>query len=142
MPEVAVSQVIDVPVEEAWDRVRHFASIGEWHPLIEESYIEDDGPGDRLGVVRNLLAEGEHHRDRLQEMSDLNHYYKYTLVDAPLPVDNYVATFGLIEISEGDRCRAEWSCRFDVAPEDRVDVVSMLEEVFRDGMNSLKEYLE
>lgn len=142
MPQVSISQIVEVPMDELWDQVRHFASIGDWHPLIEESSMEEGKPGDQLGAVRNLLAEGEHHRDRLQEMSDLEHYYKYTLVDAPLPVENYVATFRLTEVNEGDRTPVEWSCQFDISPSDQEETVNMLEEVFRNGVNVLKRRME
>src|SRR5204863_79686 len=75
-----------------------------WHPLIAESHIEDGKPSDQVGCVRNFkLTNGGHLRERLLSFSDLDRTFIYNILESPLPLSNYVATFHCAPITEGNK---------------------------------------
>lgn len=119
MTNVYVSGIIDLPVDKVWSYARDFNGHHKWHPLIAESNIEDGLPSDRVGCVRNFsLADGGRLRERLLSFSDLERSFTYSIIESPLPVRNYVATFSCKPVTEGDRTFVEWRADFDVAEAD------------------------
>lgn len=129
MANVYVSGIIDLPVDRVWAYVRDFNGHHKWHPLIAESHIEDGLPSDQVGCVRNFsLADGGRLRERLLSFSDLERSFTYNIIESPLPVRNYIATFSCRPVTEGDRTFVEWQAAFDVA---EADEVRMKEQVGR-----------
>lgn len=123
MARVYVSGVIDAPVDEVWAYARDFNGHGEWHPLIAESHVEGGLPSDKVGCVRNFaLTNGGRLREMLLSFSDLDRRFTYNILEAPLPVQNYVATFGVKPITEGGTTFVEWYADFDVSPADEAQV--------------------
>jgi hypothetical protein len=118
MAKVYVSGVIDAPVDKVWAYARDFNGHHEWHPLIAESHVEEGKPSDQVGCVRNFtLSNGGKLRERLLTFSDLDRFFTYNIIVSPMPITNYVATFGCKPITEGNKTFVEWSAEFDVAPE-------------------------
>ncbi|NYZ13837.1 SRPBCC family protein [Azospirillum sp. RWY-5-1] len=119
MPRIYVSAVIDAPVERVWATARDFNGHRDWHPVIADSTIEDGLRSDTVGCVRNFGIKGAGRlREQLVSFSDRDHSYTYTILESPLPLTGYVATFRLTPVTEGNRCFGEWWAEFDCAPED------------------------
>lgn len=139
MARVYVSDVIDAPVGTVWAVARDFNGHGEWHPLIADSHMEDGRPGDQVGAVRNFtLTNGGHLRERLLAFSDLDHSFTYNIIVSPMPIENYVATFRLTPVTEGDRTFVEWTATFDVAPEHEADIREKVgRDTFAAGIRAL-----
>ncbi|MBI3708403.1 MAG: SRPBCC family protein [Proteobacteria bacterium] len=118
MAKVYVSGVINAPVDKVWAYARDFNGHGKWHPVIAESHVEDGKPSDQVGCVRNFkLTNGGHLRERLLSFSDRDRTFTYNIIVSPMPIQNYVATFGCKPITEGNKTFVEWFAEFDVAPE-------------------------
>ena len=114
MARVYVSSVIPAPVEKVWERVRDFNGLPRWHPRIRESRIENAEPSDRIGAIRNFeLQNGDKLREQLLGLSDYDMFYTYSILESPMPLENYVSTLRLTKITDGDRCFIEWSTEFD-----------------------------
>ena len=129
MTKVFVSAVIDAPVDKVWDKMRNFNGLPDWHPRFSRSHIEGGLPPDQVGCVRNfdVAGGGGTIRERLLALSDLEYTMTYRILDAPLPVDDYVATLKLIPITVGDRTLGTWTAEFKVTrgrEEDVVDAVA------------------
>jgi hypothetical protein len=123
MAKVYVSGVINAPVDKVWAYARDFNGHGKWHPVIAESHIEDGKPSDQVGCVRNFkLTNGGHLRERLLSFSDLDRCFTYNIIVSPMPIQNYVATFGCKPITEGNKTFVEWFAEFDVAPEHEAQI--------------------
>ncbi|TWA55936.1 polyketide cyclase/dehydrase/lipid transport protein [Azospirillum baldaniorum] len=119
MARVYVSAVIDAPVGQVWNKARDFNGHHAWHPIIADSHIEDGLRSDTVGCVRNFgLTPGGRLREQLVSFSDREHSYTYTILESPLPLTDYVATFRLTEVTEGNRTFGEWWADFDCRPED------------------------
>lgn len=144
MARVYISDIIDAPIEKVWATARDFNGHGEWHPLIADSHIEDGRPSDQVGCVRNFhLTNGAHLRERLLAFSDQDHSFTYNILEAPLPIENYVATFRLTRVTEGDRTFAEWFATFEVSPENAPTVIHQVgRDTFAAGILALADVVK
>ncbi len=115
MPKVYVSAVIDAPIEQVWHKIRDFEGLPGWVPAIAASSLSG-GPGDRVGAERSLTLAGNGATvvERLLALDDANHSLSYAIIEAPLPVANYVSHIRLRPVTMGKRTFAEWSGEFDV----------------------------
>jgi hypothetical protein len=75
----------------------------------------------------------------LLALSDYEMSFEYSILESPMGVENYVATFRLIPVTDLDHTFAEWTAEFDAAPEreDRL-VQSIGQNVFAAGLGALK----
>jgi NADPH2:quinone reductase len=137
------SAVIDAPVERVWAVLRDFNSHSAWHPAVGDSRIERDEPSDQVGCVRNFfLKDGNHIREQLLALSDRDYVSTYCILDATLPMKNYVATVQLKRITDGERTFWHWESTFDV-PKGREREFEQLVGggVYETGFAALARYL-
>ncbi|MEO9877173.1 MAG: SRPBCC family protein [Anderseniella sp.] len=142
MARVYVSSVIAAPASKVWERVRDFNSLPRWHPRIADSQIENGEPSDKVGCIRNFrLQNGDQIREQLLALSDYDTFCTYSILESPMPIENYVATLRLTPISDGDRCFVEWSAEFDCSPDVEADVTNgIATNVFQGGFDALKRH--
>ena len=142
MIKVYASSVIDAPADSVWARIRDFNGLPAWTPFVAESRIEGGQPSDRIGCVRNFrLQNGDRIRERLLGLSDHDLFCTYTILESPMPLENYVATLRLTPVSVGDQTFIEWTAEFDCAPEVEEELVNGIgQNVFRGGFDSLKRH--
>ena len=115
MIRVRRSAVIDAPIERVWEVLRDFNSHSAWHPAVGPSQIENGEQPDQVGCVRNFfLKDGNHIREQLLALSDRDHISTYCILDATLPMRNYVATLHLKNITDGNRTFWHWESTFEV----------------------------
>jgi NADPH:quinone reductase-like Zn-dependent oxidoreductase len=135
--------VIDAPIERVWAVLRDFNSHSAWHPAVGESRIERNEPSDQVGCVRNFfLKDGNHIREQLLALSDRDYISTYCILDATLPMRNYVATVQLKRVTDADRTFWHWESTFDV-PKGREREFEQLVGggVYEAGFHALAEHL-
>jgi len=140
---VSRSAVIDAPIERVWEVLRDFNSHSAWHPAVGPSEIENGEAPDQVGCVRNFfLKDGNHIREQLLALSDRDHVSTYCILDATLPMRNYVATAQLKRVTDGDRTFWHWESTFDV-PKGREREFDQLVGggVYEAGFAALPKYL-
>jgi len=143
MIRVRRSAVIDAPIDRVWVVLRDFNSHSAWHPAVGDSRIERGEPADQVGCVRNFfLKDGNHIREQLLALSDRDHISTYCILDATLPMRNYVATVHLKRITDGERTFWHWESTFDV-PKGREREFEQLVGggVYEGGFSGLRKYL-
>ena len=65
--------------------------------------------------MRNFfLKDGNHIREQLLALSDSDYISTYCILDATLPMKNYVATVQLKRVTDGERTFWHWESTFDV----------------------------
>ncbi|MEM1299028.1 MAG: SRPBCC family protein [Pseudomonadota bacterium] len=130
------------PAARVWDRVRDFNGLPRWHPLIRDSRIEDALPSDKVGCIRNFnLQNGDNIREQLLGLSDYDMFCTYSILESPMPLEDYIATLRLTPVTEGDRTFAEWTAEFSCAPEAETDLVTGIgNDVFQAGFDALKRH--
>ncbi len=144
MIRVRRSAIIDAPVERVWEVLRDFNSHSLWHPAVGESRIEGNEAPDRVGCVRNFfLKDGNHIREQLLALSDRDHVSTYCILDATLPMKDYVATVQLKRVTDEERTFWHWESTFDV-PRGREREFEALVGggVYEGGFAGLRAYLK
>ena len=133
MPRVYVSAVMDVTIDEAWKVLRDFNALPAYHRFFKDSYIEDDWPADRIGCVRNFKTkEGDDYiREQLLSLSDREHLCCYTIIEASIPLWNYVSEMRLRPVTESQQTFGEWWAEFDGPPDQEADLIARVTDTFR-----------
>jgi NADPH:quinone reductase len=137
------SAVIDASIDRVWEVLRDFNSHSAWHPAVGDSRIERNEPSDQVGCVRNFsLKDGNHIREQLLALSDRDYISTYCILDATLPMRNYIATVQLKRVTDGDRTFWHWESTFDV-PKGRESEFEQLVGggVYEAGFAALRSYL-
>ncbi|MBV9763207.1 MAG: SRPBCC family protein [Acidobacteriaceae bacterium] len=108
---VESSGQIDAPVDVLWSFVSNFNNIAHWHPDVIASRLES-GTGRDAGSVRNLrLRNGMSIRERLLAISPENHYYKYSVIESPLPMRDHESLVRFTRLNES-QTRVTWIAEF------------------------------
>ena len=143
MIKVVRSAIIDAPIERVWAILRDFNSHSAWHPVVAESAIENGEPSDQVGCVRSFrLHDGHTVREQLLALSDRDHVSSYCILQASLPLRQYVATVQLKRVTDGDRTFWHWQSTFD-APRGREQELADLvgRGVYEGGFEGLRTHL-
>ncbi len=140
MAKVYSSAVIPASASAVWTIVRDFNALPKWTPFVFESRIEQNRPSDQIGCIRNFrLKDGGRIRERLLALSDYEMSFEYSILESPMGVENYIAAFRLIPITDVDHTFAEWTAEFDAAPDKEDGLVrSIGADVFAAGLGALK----
>ena len=143
MVKVRRSAVVDVPIEALWAVLRDFNSHGRWHPAIAESVIEEGREADEVGAVRRFsLVDGGLLREQLLSLDDETRSFSYCLLEAPLPLMNYVAQVRLRPVTDSGKTYWEWESRFDPPPGRRDDLAALVgKDIYEAGIRALERYL-
>jgi carbon monoxide dehydrogenase subunit G len=109
MSEIKVNQEFQASADTVWKELADFGGIGEWAPGLETCTVEGEG----VGAVRALgMAGGIAMKERLESIDNGARRLSYSIVEGPMPVQNYLATIQVSQV--GDGCRVDWSATFDV----------------------------
>jgi NADPH:quinone reductase len=141
--KIVRSTVIDAPIERVWEVLRDFNSHDRWHPAIASSSIEGGERSDQVGCVRNFkLTDGNHIREQLIALSDVDHVLTYCILQSTVPLERYVATVTLKRITDGNRTLWHWESSFAAPLEQAHALVEMVAKgVYEAGFEGLRRYL-
>ena len=140
MAKVYSSAVIPAAASAVWSIVRDFNALPKWTPFVAESRIEQNKPPDQIGCIRNFrLKDGGRIREQLLALSDYEMSFEYSILESPMGVENYLAAFRLIPVTDSDHTFAEWTAEFDASTDREDDLVeSIRRDVFAAGLGALK----
>ena len=134
MPYIYVSAVMDAPIAAAWAVLRDFNGLPRYNSrLFSESFIEDGLPADQIGCIRNFKSTDgvSSVREPLLTLSDREHTCCYCILDATLPVRNYVSEMRLKPVTETNATFGEWWATYDVDPENEAMTIQAVTDTFR-----------
>ena len=137
------SVILDAPITKVWAAVRAFDGVVNWNPGVAVARMESGSPT-TVGSIRHLdIVDGTVFRETLIAHSDAEHFYRYDIVEGPLPCSNYVSTHRFIPITDGDRTLGIWEGEFDCAPEDEAELETIVgDQIYVNGMRGLNDYLK
>ncbi len=143
MVTVRRSTIVDAPLEEVWRLLRDFNGHEDWHPAIVESRIEAGRAGDEIGCVRRFtLQDGSVLREQLLALSDKEPGYSYCILDAPLPLYDYVAHLRLKPVTDGTRTFWEWVSSFQTPPGQEAELADLVgRDIYEAGFRSVRRLL-
>lgn len=136
MTKVNLSTKLAVPAKQVWDLIGNFNALPDWHPAVERSEIEEEEGG--KGTIRRLhLLGGGTIVERLEQLDESQHLYKYEILEGPLPVANYHATLSVRET--GDGCEVEWSTEFEPKGAAEETAAATIQGIFDAGLENLRK---
>jgi len=135
MADVCMKTTIKAPADDVWKTIRDFNGAGKYIAAITSSTMKGSG----VGAVRTVTLEGGVQvLERLEDLDDEARTLTYSIVRAPLPIENYVATMTLRDLGAG-RCELEWSSTFDPKGAPEAEGVQIVEGVYAMGFDGLKK---
>jgi len=137
------SAVIEAPIEQVWTVLRNFNSHDRWHPVVDHSRMENDVGGDVVGGVRSYsIADGAELREQLLHHSDRDYTFTYCILDASLPLFDYVATVRLKPVTDGNQTFWDWRSQFR-ASDDRAKELEELvgQQILEAGFTGMRTFL-
>ena len=133
MPKVTMSTPVAMNADALWQSIGSFAAIGNWHPMMEK--VESEG--EKKGSMRTLqLIGGAKLVERLEEVSPTERLYRYSILESPLPISDYVSEIRVKDNGNGTST-VEWSSDFKVNSNSERDVVKTVQEVYQAGLDNL-----
>ncbi|VVO52231.1 hypothetical protein PS862_00377 [Pseudomonas fluorescens] len=127
------SAFIDIPAsaDQVWQLIGGFNSLPDWLPFIPQSELSEGGR------VRSLqTADGAVVVERLQAFDDAAKTYSYSIVQAPFPATDYLATIRVE--AQGQGARVTWSGRFAPVGVSNEEVVALFTGIYQGGLEALR----
>jgi hypothetical protein len=113
-----------------WD-IGGFCEIADWHPIVEDC---DDDWEDGAKYRTLTAADGATIRERLTDSGPMT--YSYEIVESPLPVANYQATFSVGGTDDGNTV-IDWVAHFDAAGASEAEAAAVIGGIFDAGLDAI-----
>ena len=109
MAKIAVEEDYAASAAVVWTRLADFGGLAAWMPGVESCETEGEG----VGAVRKVALGPVQVSERLESFDDAGRTLSYSIVEGPMPVQNYLATIRVEE--RGDAaCHVDWTASFDL----------------------------
>ena len=131
--DVAETVEVAASADDVWAAIAGFCSIADWHPVIakcEES--EKDGEKHRTLTT----GDGGVLLEKLDSMDEGNMSFTYSILEGPLPIENYQSTIS-VEKNSADKATVSWTSTFDAAGVTDDEARTLLEGIYRAGLDEL-----
>ncbi len=139
MTELAKSVELKAAADRVWAVIGQFGDIAQWHPVIDAGRVEEvDGKRRRLLAVTG----GGTLIEQLDAVDDGAMSYSYSLIDGPLPVEDYHSTIAVMPVDES-HCRVTWTGRFRPKPgTTESQAIQVIESIYTTGFDALRKQFE
>jgi hypothetical protein len=87
MASTSVSRIPPASPERLWQLIGGFHALPDWLPFIPESTALEGG---RVRCLRT--SDGKVLVERLEQFNERQHYYTYSILEAPFAVSGHLAT--------------------------------------------------
>ncbi len=134
MTKVTMTTQAPVSADKLWELIGQFNGLPNWHPAIEKSELEEDGK-----VRRLTLVGGGSIVERLERVDDNEHLYRYSILESPLPVADYVAEIRVRQNEEGTGSTIEWSSEFKPKDASVQKATEVIQGIYQTGFDNLKK---
>lgn len=134
MANVSKTTTIQAAPDAVWNTVRNFGGIHTYVEAIAD--VTTEGAG--IGTVRTLtLQDGAQITERLDHRDDEARELRYSIVQSPLPLENYAATAQVRAKGPGV-CEITWSSTFEPKGAPEAEVVELIEGLYAMAFEGLK----
>lgn len=138
--EVMKTTTVDHPADKVWALIGEYGHLDKWHPAVVKLELSGDGG---TGIFRLLtLPDGATLKERLQSYSLDEMSYSYSIVEGPLPVQNYRSK---ITVKPGDnpaQSVIEWSSSFDPAGVEEDQARKIVGGIYTAGFDGINDKLK
>ncbi|MEM0911185.1 MAG: SRPBCC family protein [Pseudomonadota bacterium] len=120
--------------DNVWKKYGGFCDIADWHPAVESCEISEEN-GETFRLL--TLADGATIKEKHLGAGDVETSYKYSIVEGPLPVNNYVSTFEVQP--EHDWINVKWSSEFNASGVSDDQAQEIITGIYEAGLYSILE---
>lgn len=134
---LSVSETIDLnaPAATVWQTVGDFGAAARYLDAVERCELRRSHDS----VERFLhLKGGGVVRERLVLSSKDDQALRYTIVESPLPVNDYISTVR-VDALDDDHCRVTWASTFDARGASDDEAQAAIVDIYRMGFDGLKK---
>ncbi|WP_236188988.1 SRPBCC family protein [Pseudomonas paraglycinae] len=127
------SATIDIPAsaDQVWQLIGGFNTLPDWLPFIPNSELSEGGR------VRTLqTADGGVVVERLETFDNAGKTYSYSILQAPFPATDYLATIRVEP--QGQGAKVTWSGRFTAKGVTDEEVVALFRGIYQGGLGALR----
>ena len=127
------SAFIDIPAsaDQVWQLIGGFDTLPDWLPFIPRSELSEGGR------VRSLqTSDGAVVVERLELFDNAAKTYSYSILQAPFPAKDYLATLSVEARGEG--ARVTWSGKFEPVGVSDEEVVALFTGIYEGGLKALR----
>lgn len=133
MASTIASITLPVAADRVWQLIGGFNALPDWLPYIPHSELSEGG---RVRTLAN--PAGESIVERLETFNDKERYYSYSILKAPFPARDYLATLRVTP--QGDSASlVEWSGSFTPVGVSEQEITQLFHGIYTDGLQALKE---
>jgi hypothetical protein len=117
-----------------WTKFGGWCALKDWHPAVAN--CEESTEGDAKIRVLTLKDGGKIKEKLLDEKPN---FYRYEILESPLPVKNYQAQFALTpDDDDEDEINFAWSATFDANGKTNKEAHDIIEGIFTAGLDNIK----
>ncbi|WPN28097.1 SRPBCC family protein [Pseudomonas sp. P5_109] len=127
------SATIEVPAsaDQVWQLIGGFNSLPDWLPFIPKSELSEGGRVRRLETSDGAVVV-----ERLQVFDNAGQTYSYSILQAPFPATDYLATIKVE--AQGEGARVTWSGRFEPVGVSNEEVEALFTGIYQGGLEALR----
>ena len=92
MAEILIQQSFSVPGSKVWEVLRDFGGISSWMPGLAGCETKGEG----IGAVRTIEMGSSIIRERCEALDDDERSLSYSIIEGPLPVEDYIAIIDVV----------------------------------------------
>jgi len=117
-----------------WGEFGGWCAIKDWHPAIANCE-ESTQDGAKIRVL--TLKDGGKIKEKL--LDEKPNFYRYEILESPLPVKNYQAQFALTpDDDDEDEINFAWSATFDPDGKTNKEAHDVIDGIFTAGLDNIK----
>ena len=138
MAKISVNEDYAASAADVWQKLSDFGGLAGWMPGIKSCEVKGQG----IGAVRTLTMGPVKIVEKLESLDDDARRLSYSLVEGPMPLQNFLATIEVTETSPSS-CRVDWSAAFDL-PEglSEEQIAPGIKGGYGGGLKALKPLVE
>src|SRR5262249_8615760 len=132
MAQAAASIDVAASADKVWQLIGGFNSLPDWSPNISRSEATEGGR------VRHLAtSSGVTIVERLEKFDNAARSYSYSIVQAPFPITDYLATLSVHDKAGAIGCLVDWSGTFIAKGVSDSEASKLVQGIFDDGLKAL-----
>lgn len=117
-----------------WAQFGGWCALKDWHPAVA-SCEESTEDGAKVRVL--TLKDGGKIKEKL--LDEKPNFYRYEILESPLPVKNYQAQFALTpDDDDEDEINFAWSATFDANGKTNKEAHDVIDGIFKAGLDNIK----
>ncbi len=126
---------INAPAKAVWALIGGFQVLDRWHPDVVTSKLI--GTGKETGDIRVLtLANDMHIVEKLEVYDEAAMSLRYTILESPLPVENYHATITVKSVGANE-AEVIWQSTMTAVGASNEEVIKAISDIYLAGLNRL-----